>query len=162
MEETNVPTVTPTEGEIVQTPLLSGAQVKSAFAGKAFIQVIGRRKTSAATVRATLAKELSVTVNEKTLESYVNAQLYREQILKPLQVVQCVEPLQITVHVTGGGASGQAEAIRHGISRLLVALDPNVRTTLKRAGFLKRDPRAKERKKPGLKKARKAAQWSKR
>lgn len=162
MEETISHTTNPTETELSVAPLLSGAKVKSMFTGKSFIQVVGRRKTSVATVRATLAKELSVMVNDKNLEEYVNAQLYREQIMKPLHVVQCTEPLQITVHVTGGGASGQAEAVRHGVSRLLVTLDPDVRTTLKRAGFLKRDPRAKERKKPGLKKARKAAQWSKR
>jgi small subunit ribosomal protein S9 len=82
--------------------------------------------------------------------------------MAPLRTSELTEPFNISVHVTGGGVAAQAEAVRHGITRALTAFAPELRTPLKRLGFLKRDPRSKERKKPGLKKARKASQWSKR
>ena len=88
--------------------------------------------------------------------------MYKNVVESPLALIGIIDGLTFTVVVNGGGQSSQADAVRHGISRALTLLDPNSRVQLKRAGYLKRDPRAKERKKPGLKKARKSAQWSKR
>lgn len=140
----------------------SFATAKDSMAGKAFREVIGRRKTSTARVRVTLDKKMQVTVNERDVQAYFPADLYRRAATAPLTLLNVKEGVSFTIVVNGGGISSQAEAIRHGIARALVFLDPSVRTSLKRSGHLKRDPRKKERKKPGLKKARKAAQWSKR
>jgi small subunit ribosomal protein S9 len=108
------------------------------------------------------SKTMSVVVNGKALEEYFPASLYRNQVLAPIKKVELESGLAFTVVVSGGGTSSQAEAIRHGISRALVLVDIATRSTLKRAGYLMRDPRSKERKKPGLKKARKSPAWSKR
>ena len=127
---------------------------------KKFIEAIGRRKRSRARVRLYDSKG-ETTVNDKPIEAYFPSKYMVEQIIKPLAVTDN-EGMYMTIRVEGGGTTGQWEAIRHGISRTLVEKDEGNRTLLKKEGFLKRDPRKKERKKPGLKKARKAAQWSKR
>ncbi len=140
----------------------SFASAKDNMAGKTFREVVGRRKTATARVRVMLEKKLSITVNGKDVSDYFPVPLYHAAATSPLTVTQVKEGLAFTIVVSGGGTSSQAEAIRHGIARALVFLDPEVRGTLKKSGHLKRDPRKKERKKPGLKKARKSAQWSKR
>ena len=127
---------------------------------KKFIEAIGRRKRSRARVRLYDSKG-ETTVNDKPIGVYFPSTYMVEQIIKPLAVTDN-EGMYMTIRVEGGGTTGQWEAIRHGISRTLVEKDEGNRTLLKKEGFLKRDPRKKERKKPGLKKARKAAQWSKR
>lgn len=125
-----------------------------------YIETVGRRKTSIARVRLTPASKTAILVNERPFEKYFPTQTLRHTILSVFE--HTPEKFSITSKLKGGGISSQAEALRHGISRALVDLDPNLRSKLKIRGFLKRDPRAKERRKFGLKKARKAPQWSKR
>ena len=121
----------------------------------------GRRKTS--TARVFLAKGTgAIVVNGKPLDEYFSRETSRMVVRQPLELTGNVEKFDIFVTVLGGGVSGQAGAIRHGIARALLEVDPDFRGPLKKAGFLTRDPRMKERKKPGLKKARKASQFSKR
>ncbi len=127
-----------------------------------YIEGIGRRKTAIARVRITPAARASVVVNEKDLTSYFPTDELRGAALSPVELSALPQKFKVTVQIRGGGISAQAEALRHGMARALVHYDPALRKLLKAAGFLKRDPRAKERRKFGLKKARRAAQWSKR
>lgn len=128
-----------------------------------YIEGIGRRKTASARVRLTPAKETTVTINEKTLEDYFAHQSLRDDVTSILGTQDAgIEHYTITAKVTGGGISAQAEAIRLGIARALVKEKQERRTILKPLGFLKRNPRSVERKKFGLRKARRAPQWSKR
>ncbi|XKT74265.1 MAG: 30S ribosomal protein S9 [Patescibacteria group bacterium UBA2163] len=120
----------------------------------------GRRKTAAARVRITPASKRSVVINNIPLEEYFDTEELRTTATSPLEEGE--ELYTVTAVVKGGGVSAQAEAVRHGIARAMTERDAELRGALKKKGFLKRDPRVKERKKPGLKKARKAAQWSKR
>lgn len=129
---------------------------------KTYIESIGRRKTSTARVRMTPATKQSFEINEKDMATYFPTEELQKIITDAFNITEGKVTYTITVHVTGGGIHSQAEAIRHGISRTLVKEDDTQKTTLKKAGFLKRDPRMKERRKFGLKKARKAPQWSKR
>ena len=129
---------------------------------KTYIESIGRRKTSTARVRMTPATKQSYEINEKDLATYFPTQALQKTITDAFTITEGKVHYTITVKVSGGGISSQAEAIRHGISRTLVKEDDTQKTTLKKAGFLKRDPRMKERRKFGLKKARKSPQWSKR
>ncbi|MBP6946066.1 MAG: 30S ribosomal protein S9 [Candidatus Pacebacteria bacterium] len=125
-----------------------------------YLETIGRRKTASARVRLTETAKQNVSVNGKTLEEYFRtAELVRISVA-PLSHNE--KKFTITAVLRGGGIAGQAVALSHGIARAIVEFDATSRTPLKKLGLLKRDPRAKERKKPGLKKARKAAQWSKR
>lgn len=125
-----------------------------------YIEAVGRRKTSVARVRLTPASKTSFDVNGKDLHEYFAIKDMQTIVKQPL--VDNPEKFKITAKVTGGGIHSQSEAVRHGIARALVEGDEMLRKTLKKAGYLKRDPRAKERRKFGLKKARKAPQWSKR
>jgi small subunit ribosomal protein S9 len=127
---------------------------------KRYIETVGRRKTSVARVRITPAVKISITVNDKEFEKYFVVPEYRRTIMNVFNDVN--EKFSVTAKLVGGGIASQAEALRHGIARALVESDQSVRTKLKVKGYLKRDPRAKERRKFGLKKARKAPQWSKR
>ena len=124
-------------------------------------QTTGRRKRSVARVRFRPGAG-TVTVNGRTLEDYFPARTHRMGSLEPLVVTETTEAYDIDATIHGGGTTGQAGALRLGIARALVELDPECRDTLKKAGFLTRDPRKKESKKYGLKKARKAPQYSKR
>jgi small subunit ribosomal protein S9 len=127
-----------------------------------YIETIGRRKTATARVRLTPGTRTSVTINGKDVNEYFDTDKLRMIALEAFLKAALTTQFAATVVVRGGGINGQAEAVRHAISRALVEYDANLRTPLKREGFLKRDPRAKERRKYGLKKARKRAQWSKR
>jgi small subunit ribosomal protein S9 len=132
-----------------------------------YIEAIGRRKTSTARVRISKATKNSITVNGKDAKEYFKTEDQRRLILDPIIKGLTGEGKKdvkwsVEVHVSGGGIHSQSEAIRHGLSRALVESDSELRGNLKSLGFLKRDPRAKERRKFGLKKARKAPQWSKR
>lgn len=129
---------------------------------KTYTETVGRRKTSVARVRITPAAKNSILINNRDLASYFQVETMRLAVLEPIEKSGKEEKYSITVLVRGGGISSQAEAVRHGIARALVARSEDLRKPLKKLGFLKRDPRAKERRKFGLKKARKAAQWSKR
>ncbi len=127
-----------------------------------YIIAVGRRKTAIATVRMTAAPKGSVMVNGKTPKEYFKTNERAKIAEEALGTAQSAEHYAVVAHVEGGGVAAQADAVRHAISRAIIKAEPKTRTVLKAAKFLKRDPRAKERKKPGLKKARKAPQWSKR
>jgi small subunit ribosomal protein S9 len=128
---------------------------------KPLIQSTGRRKAAVARVRFRPGDGV-ITINRRPLEDYFPSATHRMVITEPLRLVEKTEMYNIDATMTGGGVSGQAGALRHGISRALVELEPELRIALKRAGFLTRDDREKESKKYGLKKARKAPQYSKR
>lgn len=131
------------------------------FTGK-YIKAIGRRKTSVAQVRLYTEDAKGVVMaNGMKLNKYVNNDL-AAVAMQAMKVTGHVRDINVSVIVKGGGTIGQVEAIRHGIARAILAFDPESKEALKVNGFLTRDPRAKERKKPGLKAARKAPQWSKR
>ncbi|OUS01223.1 30S ribosomal protein S9 [Gammaproteobacteria bacterium 54_18_T64] len=121
----------------------------------------GRRKTSAARVFITSGNG-NVTVNNRTLEQYFGREVARMIVRQPLELVEAVDKFDLKITVSGGGSFGQAGAIRHGLSRALLAYDETLRAPLRQAGFLTRDARAVERKKVGLHKARKRPQFSKR
>lgn len=133
-----------------------------AVATKKYIEAIGRRKTAVARVRVTLGgAKASFTVNNKALDAYFPLAEHQTIAREALAATK-TERATVTVQTKGGGVHAQAEAIRLGIARALITSDKEFRSTLKPAGFLMRDPRKVERKKPGLKKARKSPQWSKR
>lgn len=121
----------------------------------------GRRKTSVARVRL-LPGNGSFVINGKDIEEYFGYETLKELAKSPLQLTDKLGQFDVKVNVKGGGFTGQAGAIRHGVARALLESDEELKTVLKRAGFLTRDSRKKERKKPGLKKARKSSQFSKR
>ena len=121
----------------------------------------GRRKTSSARVYLSKGKG-EITVNSKPLNEYFGRQVAQMLVMQPLKLTELDEKVNIKVMVKGGGSFGQAGAIRHGITRALIEYDKELRPQLKKAGLLTRDPRKVERKKPGLKKARKSSQFSKR
>jgi|AntDeeMinimDraft_6_1070357.scaffolds.fasta_scaffold01855_2 small subunit ribosomal protein S9 len=128
-----------------------------------YIESVGRRKTATARVRMFEAKETEVIVNGAPLDEYFPTTEQKLTITDPFTTVEdMAEPFFVSVHVSGSGLSGQAQAIRHGISRALVEHTNEAKKPLKDKGYLKRDPRMVERKKPGKKKARKSSQWSKR
>lgn len=121
----------------------------------------GRRKTSVARVYLREGQG-SVLINDRTLEDYFGRETARMIVLQPFQLTQTAGNFDVKVNVQGGGVSGQAGAIRHGITRALLEVNPDFRSSLKKAGFVTRDPRAVERKKYGRHKARKRPQYSKR
>ncbi len=121
----------------------------------------GRRKSASARVTLTRGKG-KITINGKTLENYFGRQTSRMVVRQPLELVDATEKFDIVVRVIGGGASGQAGAIRHGITRALMRYDETLRPSLRQAGFVTRDAREVERKKVGLRKARRRPQYSKR
>ncbi len=121
----------------------------------------GRRKTAVARVRV-LPGNGKVLINGREIDQYFGRDVLRTMVRQPLVLTDTDGKYDVMVNVDGGGPSGQAGAVRHGIARALLHVDSELRTPLKRAGFLTRDPRMKERRKYGLKKARKAPQFSKR
>jgi small subunit ribosomal protein S9 len=127
----------------------------------AFYQGTGRRKTSIARVRL-IAGEGEVVVNGRSLEDHFGNAVNLGEILMPFRVTGTEGRYNAMIKVEGGGSQGQAGAIRHGIARALLESDESVRASLRQAGYLTRDPRMKERKKYGLKRARKAPQYTKR
>ncbi len=129
---------------------------------KTYIEAVGRRKTSTCRVRIVPASKQSITINDKELNEYFKTEDLQTVALESVVKAGIDQKFAITVKVLGGGISSQSQAIRHGLARALEIYDKNLRPTLKKAGMLTRDQRAKERRKFGLKKARKAPQWSKR
>ncbi len=121
----------------------------------------GRRKTSIARVRLVNGKG-NITINEKSLDEYLPSEILKNMVKQPLNITSTEGKFDVIIKVEGGGLAGQAGAVRHGIARALVKASEDNKAALKTAGLLTRDPRMKERKKPGLKKARKAPQFSKR
>ncbi len=129
---------------------------------KKYTEKIGRRKTSTCRVRVTPASKSSFTVNGKNVSDYFKTPALSKVVHDAITLVESDQKYEITVVVSGGGIHSQAEAVRHGLARFFAEKSDDVKTKLKKEGFLKRDPRSKERRKFGLKKARKAPQWSKR
>ena len=133
-----------------------------------YVEAVGRRKTSTARVRVSEGSKTNFVVNGKDAREYFKTEDQRRLILEPIvkglraDGVKLDKKWNVEARVAGGGIHSQAEAIRHGLSRALVLSDGTLRGSLKSLGYLKRDSRAKERRKFGLKKARKAPQWSKR
>lgn len=137
------------------------ATVKKDTNKDGYTEAIGRRKTSVARVRITPASKTSFTINDKEFAVYFPTAELRHVVESPFKVAN-VPTFKVTAKLKSGGIHSQAEALRHGISNAISAYDETIRKGLKSEGYLKRDPRAKERRKFGLKKARKAPQWSKR
>lgn len=126
-----------------------------------YVEAVGRRKTSTARVRIYPGTG-EIIVNDKPVDEYFGRALDQMILRQPLTLTGSTNTVNISVKVVGGGEAGQAGAVRLGIARALMMGDANLRAPLKSAGFLSRDARAKERKKPGLKRARKAKQYTKR
>lgn len=128
----------------------------------AYTEAVGRRKTSVARVRITPAKKTEFTVNDRAFHDYFPTEELRSIIKTPLVISERLGNFTVSVHVNGGGIHSQSEALRLGLSRALLKFNAEERGPLKAAALLSRDSRSKERRKFGLKKARKAPQWSKR
>ena len=127
-----------------------------------YFEAIGRRKTAIARVRLFTQGEKEIFINEKSYKEYFSGRELQDIVSSPLDKMKALEKFRISAKVKGGGICAQAEALRHGISRALVKFNPDFRKRLRKVGYLTRDPRMRERKKFGLKRARRAPQWSKR
>ena len=127
-----------------------------------YFEAVGKRKTAVARVRLFTQGEKLILVNEKPYQEYFPTLELQQIINFPLEKMKVFDKFRISVKVKGGGIYGQAEAVRHGISRALVKFSPDFRKRLRKAGYLTRDSRTRERKKFGLKRARRAPQWQKR
>jgi len=127
-----------------------------------YYEGIGRRKTASARVRLHASGTGQFVVNGKPYKEYFGREVDWRSLIGPLMLTKTEAQFDVTVLVQGGGITGQAEAIRMGVSRALLKINPELRSALRKAGFLSRDAREKERKKPGLKRARKAPQYTKR
>jgi small subunit ribosomal protein S9 len=138
-------------------------KVKISSGEHKYIEAVGRRKTSIARVRGVISVKNSISINNgKTIEDYFKTETQRIIAGEALTKFKLPTSFAITAVISGGGVNSQAESLRLGIARMLIKHDPELRKDLKKLGFLERDQRAKERRKFGLKKARKAPQWSKR
>ena len=133
-------------------------------AGKAdrYFQAIGRRKTAVASIRLYTKGDKEFLVNDMPFQKYFQTTADQETAVSSMKKMKCLDKFRVTVVVKGGGHAAQAESIRHGTARVLVGFNENFRKRLRKAGFLTRDPRMRERKKFGLKRARKSPQWAKR
>ncbi|NQV00962.1 MAG: 30S ribosomal protein S9 [Parcubacteria group bacterium] len=156
-----------TKKALVKKAPVKKDSVEEAKIEKRYYEAVGRRKKATARVRLFTCQPFEnekgkVLVNGKPYDDFFTTFELQEKVISPLKRMKSLNRFEATVKVKGGGILGQAEAIRHGLSRTLVKFNPDFSKKLKKAGFLRRDPRKKERKKPGLKKARKAPQWSKR
>jgi len=129
---------------------------------RTYLYAVGRRKKSIARVRLYKNGTGKITINEKDYAQYFPVPTLQQIVKRPLEVVSKLNDFDFSIKVVGGGVHGQAEACRHGISRVLLVFDNELKPLLKVEKLLRRDPRRKERKKPGLKRARRAPQWSKR
>ena len=127
-----------------------------------YFEAMGKRKTAAARVRLHVGGDKTITINDKDYKEYFPTPELQGLVTSALEKMEATDRFTITIKIQGGGVHAQAEAVRHGISRALVDINPDLRKKLRRLGFLTRDPRMRERKKPGLKRARKAPQWAKR
>lgn len=136
--------------------------VKNKIKKGKFIYAKGSRKSSVARVRLYKNGQGELLVNDKNYKDYFRTFAFQEIFLSPLLLTSHLKDVNISIKVQGGGIHSQVQACRHAISRALIELEPAWRPVLKAEGFLTRDPRIKERKKPGLKRARRAPQWSKR
>jgi len=146
-----------------KAPVKKAATKKAAPKKKeSFIEAIGRRKTAISRVRITPQKIRSLEVNKRPFEQYFQDKQLQKVVTEALDRAHLTQEFDVSVVTRGGGIQGHAEATRHGISRALVKFQEDLRAPLKELGFLTRDPRMRERKKFGLKRARRARQWRKR
>lgn len=127
-----------------------------------YFEAVGRRKTAVARIRLFTNGDKEFIVNNKPFDKYFQTDEDRETAVSSMKKMKCFDRFRVTVKVQGGGHTAQAEAIRHGTARVLVEFSQNFRKRLRKAGFLTRDPRMRERKKFGLRRARRAPQWAKR
>lgn len=127
-----------------------------------YIKAVGRRKTAVARVRLFQNGSGNIMINSKNWKDYFSTSTLQNIIFSPIKLTSLGNDIDFTIKVIGGGTNSQAEAIRHGIARALFKFNSEFKPSLKKAGFLTRDSRKKERKKPGLKRARRAPQWKKR
>ncbi|MBZ1356189.1 MAG: 30S ribosomal protein S9 [Candidatus Nealsonbacteria bacterium] len=127
-----------------------------------YFEAVGRRKTAIARVRLYTKGKKDITINDKPYDKYFPTNELQEDSMSALKKMKCFDKFTVVVKVKGGGLSAQSEAVRHGTSRALVLFNEEFRKRLRRVGYLTRDPRARERKKFGLKRARRAPQWKKR
>ena len=127
-----------------------------------YLYAVGRRKRAIARTRLFKNGTGKITINDKDYTVFFPYYQHQDAVTQPLETVSKRKEFDFTIKVQGGGVNGQAEAIRHGIARALLLIDKDLKPVLKAEGYLKRDPRQKERKKPGLKRARRAPQFSKR
>lgn len=151
--------VAPKEKEVIEKRVAPEA---NASQHERYWEAVGRRKTAVARVRLYTRGDKNISVNGKPAQGYFQYASHLAVIEDPLKKMKSTDRFRVSAKVSGGGTHAQAEAIRHGISRALVEFNADFRKRLKRAGFLTRDPRMKERKKFGLKGARRAPQWAKR
>jgi len=135
---------------------------KKILKAERYIEAVGRRKTAVARVRIWTKAGEEFLVNEKKYQDYFPTVESQKIIFSPLKMINIEDKFRVSARVKGGGKHAQAEAVRHGLSRTLIKFNSEFRKQLKKAGFLTRDPRMRERKKFGLKRARKGPQWSKR
>ncbi|MBI4117498.1 MAG: 30S ribosomal protein S9 [Parcubacteria group bacterium] len=144
------------------SPSVESNDSKAAFEGK-YLYAVGKRKSSIARVKLYMTGKGDIVVNGKNYEQVLGFTAdMKYAIVSPFQVLGMKKEYSVDAKVYGGGKRGQSDALRHGIAKALVLLDPENKKTLRKAGFVTRDPRVKERRKPGLKKARRAPQWAKR
>lgn len=141
---------------------MENTETKTNHEGGRYIEAVGRRKTAIARVRITEAPKTTFTINEKGLAMYFPTEQLQITAKDAIAKIKTQAKFKVQARIKGGGINAQAEALRHGIARALIAYDHGLRKEIKPLGYLKRDPRAKERRKFGLKKARKSPQWSKR
>lgn len=142
-------------------PIVKKTETAKKPLAKTYFYANGKRKMSVASVRLFNGKGI-ITVNNRSFENYFPVRTDQDKIISPFRLVNCLKMFDVSARVHGGGIHSQAEAIRHGISKALLIYKAELRNILKPAGFLTRDSRVKERKKYGLKRARKAPQWQKR
>ncbi len=163
-----VPLATPIKPLVAEssedTEILKQLESGIALEGKSehYWEAVGRRKKATARVRLFTRGDKTIVVNDKPYGEYFNTKEQQKVAEESLQKMKSINRFRVSVHVFGGGLNAQAEAIRHGIARALVEFNLDFRKRLRRSGFLTRDPRMKERKKFGLKAARKRPQWAKR
>lgn len=155
------PKTSPTPREKPKT-LSAAGKTKAVPKATHYFYAAGKRKTSVASVRLFSNGKGTVTINDRAFENYFPIFTDQDKILAPLRITNTQKAFSIAVKVRGGGVHAQAEAIRHGIAKALLQYDSNLRSIVKPMGFLTRDARIKERKKYGLKRARRAPQWQKR
>jgi small subunit ribosomal protein S9 len=158
-----VTAATPVEATAPTKPVLdSDIQIgKPSIAGGRYVFATGRRKTAIANVRLFSGSGNSV-INQKPLEQYFSHSIHRDVLMQPLQLTGLANDFYFMANVRGGGINAQSAAVRHGLAQALGGLNEEIRKVLKKNGLLTRDDRKKERKKPGLKRARRSPQWAKR
>lgn len=139
-------------------PIIKESSLKS----DRYFEAVGRRKTAIARIRLFTKGEKQFLVNGKLYNEYFSVDRDRETAISSMNKMKCFDKFRVTVIVRGGGRNAQAEAVRHGTARVLVDFNNNFKKRLRKVGYLTRDPRMRERKKFGLKRARKAPQWAKR